>query len=209
MVVILLQRVSPTEESVIVKPPNKLNGFKSIFFSNFPLALLRHITRQLLQKSFYQYLVLLHLVLWSELLSKPDCVFDSLDISLAYYSKSNGRTSKASLLELLFAFFCAALISGLSKPEAFLSTLLYLYRGIVNKLIRPYFELSFSITTNLSRGFSFLRLISRVYYYISQSFLFDLRYRVNTFMRRKFDSSIIHPKMLTMFTTSLSIPIFS
>ena len=183
------------ETSCKIKPPTKLSGFKSVFFSLYPVGTSSVIvSRELLSNSrFNDIWFCQDLVFWSDLLGKPNCVYKSVDIPLVYYSKHVGRTSKASLPDLILSYFRAASIAGLTYFEAILSTFWYLCRGTLNKIIRPYLISASDLVSNIFKGMPLLFAIPRLYYYFTQSFFFDLRHRTNTFPRRKFDESLYKP----------------
>lgn len=178
------------EDSIIVTPPPRLLGGKSIFYSRRPIGTSTVIVSRTLLPSpaFTDLWFCGDLALWTTVLKNPLCVYSSLNIPLAVYSRKNGRTSKASVLTLLRAYFDALIISGINFCEAIVLSILYLMRGLYRKVFLVFFSKVSKFLVLLISHFSFLRFAAKTYFYVSQSLLFDLIHGSNTCLRKRFDS---------------------
>ncbi|MCP9941479.1 glycosyltransferase [Cyanobium sp. ATX 6E8] len=178
------------EDSIIVSPPPRLLGGKSIFYSRRPIGTSTVIVSRTLLPSpaFTDLWFCQDLALWTTVLKNPLCVYSSLNIPLAVYSRKNGRTSKASVLTLLWAYFHASIISGINYCEAIVLSTFYLVRGLYKKVFRVFLSKVAKLLALLFSHSSFLRFAAKTYFYVSQSLLFDLIHGSNTCLRKRFDS---------------------
>jgi len=198
------------ESKALISPPKYLSGYKAIFYSWSPIGTSTVIvSRSLLPpKPFTSLWFCQDLVLWSQLLGSSNCRYASINIPLAQYSKDSGRTSRSSIYELLVSHYKAASLSGLIQPEAFFVTLLYLIRASKNKLIRPLCErLSVSLG-NLFAHLVWPQFCARLYFYVTQSLLFDVFNGTSTFPRRKFDSEYIENNPGDIYYVAVNTDIF-
>lgn len=129
-----------TGSGIALSPPVSLSGFRSIFFSLSPVGTSTVIlSKKLLGSTRFPDLWFCQdLVFWSSLLRKPECKYTGIKDSLSVYSTESGRTSSTSFTEMVSSYFSATQYAGLDLPSSCVSTVLYLFRGLFNRLLRPY-----------------------------------------------------------------------
>ena len=173
----------------IIFPPLSFRSPTSLFFSSRPLGTSTIvISRELLGSSVFSDLTFCQdLVFWHTLLSKPICSYHAIPLALSHYSDKAGRTSNSGIYTLLRYYLKACRLSGLSHPFSFLSVLVYLCRGFINKFFTPCTALFSSTFTPSIR--SLFRKLAFPFLYLLNSSFFDVLNSTETSMRRRFGLS--------------------
>jgi glycosyltransferase involved in cell wall biosynthesis len=128
-----------SEDGTAISPPARLRGSKSVFYSWSPIGTSTVIvSKHLLRPTPFSDLWFCQdLVLWSQIIGNPACVYSAVDQALVNYTRNSGRTSRSSIFESFEFFYAAANYSGLTFPESLLAAFVYSIRGVINKVLRP------------------------------------------------------------------------
>ena len=176
------------ETKIVISPPSYFSGFKSLFYFWSTVGTSTVIVSKSLLASqpFTSLWFCQDLAIHSQLLRNSNCSYVSVDLVLAQISRNSGCSSKTSFAEPFVSFYKASTLSGMNKLEACLASFLYHIRAFRNKVIRPSLEDLMVHLDELIERLGWPRYCAKIFFYITQSFSFDILHRSSTCRRRKF-----------------------